>query len=72
MTEDWKTNQEQLAEALQTIENINTERQIKGNSAVSAGRYGQLVANMVKYAETKFALELLNSQVTGQTDQEKK
>lgn len=67
MDEDQKNNQKQLAAALQTIENINTERQIKGNSAVTAGRYGELVANMVKYAETKLALDFI-----GQTDPEKK
>lgn len=50
----------QQKNALQTIDGISKERQIKGNANVSAGRYGELVANMVKFAESQMALEMLN------------
>lgn len=66
MTGNWQDNQDQLDEALKSIQNINSERRIKGNSAVTAGRYGELVANMIKYSEAKLALELYDRQIDDQ------
>lgn len=50
----------QQQKALQTVNDITEERDRKGNAHVTAGRYGELVANMVRYAESQMALDLLN------------
>ncbi|AZR73793.1 hypothetical protein BBF96_10585 [Anoxybacter fermentans] len=50
---------QQYKEAIRTVEEISKERKLKGNANVTAGRYGELVANMIKYAESKMALEMM-------------
>lgn len=59
---NWERDQNlrQAEEAIRTVESISAERDRKGNAHVTAGRYGELVANMVKYAESQLALEMLN------------
>ncbi|MCK4259862.1 MAG: hypothetical protein KAX49_12840 [Halanaerobiales bacterium] len=49
-------------DALHTIESIKKERQEKDNANVTAGRYGELVANMVKFSESQMALKMLNQE----------
>ena len=59
---DYNNLKQAQIEAQQTIEDISQERQIKGNENVAAGRYGDLVANMVKYAESQKAMEMMHKE----------
>ncbi len=68
MGDERKYNQEQRKEALSTIEDISSERKIKGNANVSAGRYGELVANMVRYTQAEMTLDLLDKEDTKQSE----
>lgn len=58
-------NQRLAEQAIRTVESISHERDVKGNANVTAGRYGELVANMVRYAEAQMALQLMDSEQQG-------
>lgn len=60
MNRDRELIQQQADRAIRTVEDISQERDVKGNANVTAGRYGEMVANMVRYAESKMALDLMN------------
>lgn len=58
-----REHHQKLAEqAIRIVESISHERDVKGNANVAAGRYGELVANMVRYAESQMALQLMDSE----------
>jgi aminoglycoside phosphotransferase family enzyme len=67
MNREQEQNLRQADEAIRTVESISRERDLKGNANVTAGRYGELVAKMVKYAESQMALEMLNQGETVST-----
>lgn len=60
MNREQEQNLRQAEDAVRAVESISHERARKGSANVTAGRYGELVANMVKYAESQMALEMLN------------
>lgn len=62
MNSDREHNIQQANQARQTLEDIAQERKMKGNANVSAGRYGDMVANMVKYTESQMALQMANQE----------
>ena len=62
MNGEREINQQLANKAIRTVESISRERDIKGNANVAAGRYGELVANMVRYAEAQMALQMIDSE----------
>lgn len=67
MNQELEHNLRQAEEAIHAVESISHERDIKGNANVTAGRYGELVANMVKYAESQMALQALKQSESDST-----
>lgn len=59
---DREHNIQQANEARKTLDDIANERKMKGNANVTAGRYGEMVANMVKYTESQMALQMINQE----------